>query len=62
MVVSSLTQYLTRMQGMPTEIEQALTKRMQQFVNDDSHVPMIGLPIFQQAIGEGGKQLLNLQA
>jgi len=55
MVVGGMTQYLTCVQGMPIEIEQALTKCIQQFINDDSPVPMIGLPVFQQAISKGSK-------
>jgi ribonuclease HI len=61
MLIGGLTQYLTRVQGMPTSIENTLSKRIQQFMWCDG-APMINIATMQSNIAQGGRKLLDIKA
>ena len=61
MVVGGLTQFLTRVQGMPPTIESLLNKRIHKFMWGDSNSPMVNAAITTMHFNYGGKKLLNLQ-
>ena len=61
MVIGGYTQYLTRVQGMPEEIERLFTKRIRNFMSGGK-VPMIGLPILHGNLEDGGKRVLDIVA
>jgi hypothetical protein len=61
MVVAGMTQYLTKVQGMPPEIEKELTKRVQTYVWDDRR-PTVNAPTMSGPITAGGKKILDIKA
>ena len=61
-IVGGLTQYLTMAQGMPTHIEEAITKIIRDFMWEDDSSPRLKLEFLQQPIEHGGLNLLDIQA
>jgi ribonuclease HI len=61
-VVGGHTQFLTKAQGMPTEIENALTKIIRDFLWDDDSSPRIALGTLYQPTEQGGLNLLDIKA
>ncbi|KAF8897702.1 hypothetical protein BD779DRAFT_1432156, partial [Infundibulicybe gibba] len=61
MEVGGRTQYLTRVQGMPTEVEQKLTKMIRDFIWPDS-MPAVNMDILHGKIEMGGRRLLNIKS
>ena len=62
MVVAGMTQFLTKAQGMPEEIEKRLIKKIRKFMWGSESTPPISLPILSLPTTEGGMKLLNLKA
>jgi len=62
MVIGGYTQYQTRVQGMPRDVEKLLTKKIQRFMSKNENIPMIGLSTMNCKIGNGGKSLLDIVA
>ena len=62
MVVGGLTQYLTRVQGMPPEVEKELTQKISHFMWDSPSTPPVNVETLQLPASQGGKKALNLQA
>ena len=61
-IVGGRTQFLTKAQGMPTSIQEALTKEIRNFIWDDiNHVPRLGMNHLSNAKDIGGLKLLNLK-
>ena len=56
-----MTQYLTCAQGMPANIEKALTKRLTKFAWDGSGKPNASLDLLCAPTSMGGKDLLHLK-
>ncbi|KAJ3911874.1 hypothetical protein F5877DRAFT_29279, partial [Lentinula edodes] len=55
-----MTQYLTKVQGMPKEVEIKLTKRIKKFLwNGKSHV-RINAETVEAPFKDGGRQILDL--
>lgn len=61
-IVGGHTQFLTKAQGMPPTIENALTKMTRDFLWEDDSSPRIALSTLHQPIEQGGLNLLDLQA
>lgn len=55
-------QFLTKAQGMPTNIEETLTKMARDFIWEGSTKRKIALENLQRPIEEGGLNLLDIQA
>jgi ribonuclease HI/exonuclease III len=62
MVIAGMTQYLTKVQGMPQDIERRLIKRIRTFIWNKESTPPIATNILTLPIAKGGKKLLDLQA
>jgi hypothetical protein len=62
LVVGGLMQFLTMAQGMPTNIEDALTKIIRRFMWGADSSPRLALSILQCPEDEGGLNLLNITA
>ena len=62
MVIGGFTQYLTRVQGMPKEVEKLFTKKIRDFMAEGKTVPMISLPTLHSRFEDGGKKLLDVVA
>ncbi|KAJ3979762.1 hypothetical protein F5890DRAFT_1420828, partial [Lentinula detonsa] len=62
MIVGGMTQYLTKVQGMPKEVESRLEKRIRKFLWDDKTLARINKETIYAPIEEGGRQLLDLLA
>ncbi|KAJ3757152.1 hypothetical protein EV360DRAFT_21642, partial [Lentinula raphanica] len=62
MIVGGMTQYLTKVQGMPREIETRLEKRVRKFLWDDKTLVRVNKETIYAPIEEGGRQLLDLLA
>jgi hypothetical protein len=60
--VGSLTQFLTKAQGMPKRIEDALIKITRDFIWDDSTRPRIAMETLYRPTEEGGLNLLDISA
>lgn len=60
-VVVGLTQFLTKVQGMPKHIEKATTKMIRDFIWKDDSSLRIALDMLQRPIEEGGLNLLNIK-
>ncbi|KAH9166360.1 hypothetical protein EDB89DRAFT_1857595, partial [Lactarius sanguifluus] len=57
------TQFLTKAQGMPDPIREALTKEIRHFIwEDDDHIPCLGLNHLERPRGVGGIKLLDIKA
>ena len=61
-VVGGYTQFLTKAQGMPENIEKALIKIIRNFVWEDDSSPRIALNFLQCPRNQGGLDLLDLKA
>ena len=59
--IGVMTQYLTCAQGMPANIEKALTKRLTKFAWDGSGKPNTSLDLLCAPTSKGGKGLLHLK-
>src|SRR5438552_10394923 len=62
MVIGGMTQYLTKAQGMPIDIEKRLTKKIRTFIWNNDSTPPVGLETLNLPSNMGGKKLLNLSA
>ena len=61
-IVGGRTQFLTKAQGMPVNIQEALTREIRNFIWDDAnHVPRLGMNHLSNAKDIGGLKLLNLK-
>ena len=61
-IVGGRTQFLTKAQGMPSGIQDALTKEIRNFIWDDAnHVPRLGMTHLSCTKDVGGIKLLNLK-
>jgi hypothetical protein len=60
MVVGGYTQYLTRVQGMPKGVETLFTKKICHFMYGSDKVPLVGLPVLHENIGDGGRKVLDV--
>ena len=61
MEVGGLSQYLTRVQGMPKEIEETLNRKVTKFLWDGASA-MVNLETMIQPITKGGKRVLDIKA
>ena len=61
MVVGGLTQYLTRVQGMTSEIEALISRKISKFLWDEAS-PMINAQVMSSPIATGGKKILDIKA
>ncbi|KAJ3963515.1 hypothetical protein EV361DRAFT_779456, partial [Lentinula raphanica] len=62
MIVGGMTQYLTKVQGMPKEIESRLERRIRNFLWDDKKHVRINKETISAPIEMGGRNLLDLLA
>jgi ribonuclease HI len=61
-VVGGRTQFLTKAQGMPEQIREAITKEIRCFLwENDDHVPRLSLNHLEKTKEQGGIKLLNLK-
>ncbi|KAF9505406.1 hypothetical protein BS47DRAFT_1434304, partial [Hydnum rufescens UP504] len=61
MVIAGMTQYLTKVQGMPLAIERALSSKIQSFMWDSpAKSPPVSNITLSQPISRGGKKVLHL--
>ena len=60
-VIGGCTQYLTMAQGMPPNVEAALTKIARDFMWNDDSSPRLALDILYKPITEGGLKLLDIK-
>ena len=61
-VIGGHTQFLTKAQGMPTRIGDALTKIIRDFLWEDDSSPRIALDTLFRPIEEGGLNLLDINS
>jgi hypothetical protein len=61
-IVGGHTQFLTKAQGMPPEIEKAITQIIHDYLWKDGSSPRIALEILCQPIERGGINLLDIKA
>jgi hypothetical protein len=61
MVVGGLTQFLTRVQGMTSEVESLISRKISKFLWDDAS-PMVSAQTMSSPINAGGKKILDIQA
>jgi hypothetical protein len=61
MIVAGMTQYLTKVQGMPEDIEKELAKRIQSYVWD-GRKPTINATVMGGPLTKGGKKILDIKA
>ena len=61
-VVGGRTQFLTKAQGMPPHIENALTKIIRDFMWEDDSSPRIALDFLHSPVENGGLKLLDIPA
>ncbi|KAJ7659371.1 hypothetical protein B0H17DRAFT_954822, partial [Mycena rosella] len=61
MFVGGRSQYLTRVQGMPDEVEESLTKLIHNFVWDGKRARIFD-SVMHSNVLTGGKQILNIRA
>ncbi|KAJ3846659.1 hypothetical protein EV368DRAFT_52475 [Lentinula lateritia] len=62
MIVGGMTQYLTKVQGMPKDVENRLIKRIKRFLWDEKQHVRINKEMVEAPIEEGGRQVLDLLA
>ena len=62
MTIAGMTQYLTKVQGMPKEVESALVKKIRSFLWNKEGTPPINELTLQSPIAEGGRKVLDLGA
>ena len=61
MFVGGMTQYLTKVQGMPEPIENSLINTIRNFMWNNQH-PTIALSTLENNFNKGGCKLLDLKA
>ena len=61
-VVGGHTQFLTKAQGMPKHIEEAITKIIRNFIWDNDIHPRIATEYLHRPLKEGGLNLLDIRA
>ena len=61
MILGGMTQYLTKVQGMPRGIETQITKILQDIIWDGKK-PSISMERLSKPVEEGGIKLLDIQA
>ena len=61
-IIGGHTQFLAKAQGMPTHIENAITKMTQDFIWDESTSPRMALEHLYRPLEEGGLSILNISA
>ena len=61
-IVGGYKQFLTKAQGMPERIEDALIKRTREFISEGSRLPRIPMDQLYCPIKEGGLSLLDIKA
>jgi exonuclease III len=61
MIVAGMTQYLTKVQGMPEDIEKELAKRIQNYVWD-GRIPTVNAAVMRGPLLDGGKKILDIKA
>src|SRR5712691_6562983 len=61
-IVGGFTQFLTQVQGMPTQVEVALNKIISSFLWDDGLGPRIAMEFLHQPKEAGGLGILNIHA
>ena len=61
-VIGGHTQFLTKAQGMPPHIEEALTKILRDFIWDHNTHPRIALEYLYLPLDEGGLNLLDINS
>lgn len=59
-IVGGHTQFLTKAQGMPPNIEAALTKMIQNFIWGETSLPCIAMEALHRPMEEGGLDLLDI--
>ena len=57
-----ISQYLTRVQGMPKHVEDRIEQMIRSFMWDSTKVPPVSLTTLCQPIAEGGINLLDIRA
>jgi hypothetical protein len=62
MVVGGMTQYLTQVQGMPSEIEKQIARRVRKYVWDDKNVSPVNEQTLYAPIEMGGRALLDISS
>ncbi|KAJ3978958.1 hypothetical protein F5890DRAFT_1422050 [Lentinula detonsa] len=62
MIIGGMTQYLTKVQGMPKEVELRLEKRIRDFLWDDKTHVCINKETMYAPIDMGGRNLLDIVA
>ena len=62
MVVGGYMQFLMQAQGMPTKIEDAITKMTQNFIWEENKSLRVTLDVLQYPCEEGGLNLLDIKA
>ncbi|KAJ3568915.1 hypothetical protein NP233_g5392 [Leucocoprinus birnbaumii] len=60
MIIAGMTQYLTRVQGMPKEVEKRLERRITKFIWNEKRPP-INIETLRLQINEGGLDLLDIK-
>ena len=61
-IVGGRTQFLTKAQGMPESIREALTKEIKKFIwEDENHTPRLGMNHLERDKESGGIKLLNIK-
>ncbi|KII84386.1 hypothetical protein PLICRDRAFT_57787 [Plicaturopsis crispa FD-325 SS-3] len=55
MVVAGMTQYLTKVQGMPIEVEKTLERIISNFMANGNR-PLVGMHVLQKHVTDGGKK------
>jgi len=61
-IIGGHTQFLTKAQGMPTHIEDAIIKMIRTLIWDGEKAPRIAMETLQRPIKEGGLKILNIKA
>jgi len=61
MEIGGLTQYLTRVQGMPKEVEDSINWKITKFLWDNTSA-MVNLETMTQPISKGGKKILDIKS
>src|SRR3984957_11196953 len=60
MIIAGMTQYLTKVQGIPKDIERRLIKRIRTFMWDSEGISPINMCSLTMPKSRGGRKLLNL--
>lgn len=60
-IIGGHTQFLTKAQGMPTKIEETISKMITKFIWQDDSSPRIAIDTLQRPLEEGGLNLPNIK-